>query len=74
MEWKGALEIRGVADGGSSARGVGRSLERQFQHHEEAIVVRNTGAASEGTTGAEMERWVGIELRKQQQLTLRSII
>lgn len=59
MEWKGALEIRGVADGGSSARGVGRSLERQFQHHEEAIVVRNTGAASEGTTGAEMERWVG---------------
>jgi len=57
VEWKGALEIRGVADGGvRSARGVGRSLERQFQHHEEAIVVvGGTGAASDRTTSAGMK-------------------
>jgi hypothetical protein len=56
VEWKGALEIRGVADGVRSARGVGRSLERQFQHHEEAIVVvRGTGAASDRTTRARIE-------------------
>lgn len=39
VEWKGALGIRGVADDGEGrARGVGRSLERQLQHHAEAIV------------------------------------
>jgi hypothetical protein len=56
VEWKEALEVRGVADGVKSARGVGRSLVRQFQHHEEAIVVvRGTGTASDRTTSAGIE-------------------
>lgn len=56
MEWKGALEIRGVADGVKSARGDGWSLERQLQHHEEAIViVRDTGVASDRTTRARLK-------------------
>lgn len=64
VEWKGAFEIRGVADG-VSACGVSRSLERQFQHHEEAIVVvRGTGVASDKTTRAGKEG--GWELSRQR--------
>jgi hypothetical protein len=67
VEWKEAVEIRGV--GGRSACGGWRSLERQFQHHEEAIMVVSYAPAQlvRGQPGQELTTWMGIECSEQQQ-------
>lgn len=72
MEWKGALVIRDVADGGGrTARGVGRSRERQLQHHAEAIGKEHWRKGQCRTIRDELKREVGFEVeREHRQATM----